>query len=143
MEYYFDYVADADGLLDRLESWDNIDIDAWLEQVQGSREEQLEQELEVIHEQLEQRDGLHRELVTELERKLEWYVDRLEKLYSQGIGKHDGTRERLQDRIEAFYQELRREQREHWQDRQSLERERRDVLRELEDSTDDLLAELL
>ena len=143
MEYYFDYVADSEGLLDRLSSWDDVDVNAWLEQSQESHEERLEQELGEIHEQLEGRDDLHAKIVDELERKLGWYIDRLEKLYTHGTGRSDGQRERLQDRIEAFYQEWRREQREHWQDRQQLEQERRAVLRELEEASDASLSEFL
>ena len=138
MEYYFDYVTDTQGLLDQLDSWDDVDVDAWLEQSQESREERLEQELAEIREQLEGRDELHGRIVDELE----WYVDRLEKLYTHGIGRTDGKRERLQDQIEAFYREWRREQREHWQDRQQLEQERRAVLREVEAATDESVSDV-
>ena len=142
MEYYFDYVTDTRGLFDQLDSWGDVDVDAWLEQSQKSHEERLEQELKEIREQLEGRDAVHTEIVVELEQKLEWYIDRLEKLYAHGIGQSDGKRERLQDRIEAFYREWRREQREHWQDRQQLELERRTILRELEEATDESLSDL-
>ena len=50
----------------------------------------------------------------------------------------------LKDQIEGFYTELRREKRSQWRDRQELEQERREILRELtEIKMDDLLSELL
>jgi hypothetical protein len=134
--------AEPDGLVDRLRAWD-ADIDDLLEESQASAEARLAEELERIEEQLEARDAVHEEIVDELEFKVEWYTDRLESLYKIGRGRKEGTRERLQNRIEAFYEELRQEQRQHWQDRQNLEQERRDLLRELAEventSVEDLL----
>lgn len=79
----------------------------------------------------------------ELESKLDWYSDRLKQLYNQFSGKQ-GERQQLKDQIEGFYTELRREKRSQWRDRQELEQERREILRELtEIKMDDLLSELL
>lgn len=52
-------------------------------------------------------------------------------------------RDRLRNRIEEFYRELRTENRGHWRDRQELERERREVLRERAEVNDDTLSDLL
>ncbi|QLG61887.1 hypothetical protein [Halorarum salinum] len=78
-----------------------------------------------------------------MERQIDRYVDRFEHLYTIGRGRLDGTRERVKDRLIAFYEELRDEQRDHWRDRQRIEQERRDVRRELAATGDDALADLL
>lgn len=124
-----------------IQAWDGVDVAALLEQAQTQQATWLRRELDRIHDQLEQRDVLHADLVDELEWKLDWYTDRLEELYSRGTGRRDGTRERLQNRIEQFYQELREERRQHWQDRQRLEEERREILRELDEATSDYLVD--
>jgi len=86
---------------------------------------------------------LHEEAISELESKLDWYSDRLEQLHNQFSGKH-GKREKLKDRIQEFYAELRRENRSRWRDRQELEQERREILRELNEvEMDDVLSEFL
>lgn len=135
--------GDDEGLVDRLSAWDDVDIEAVLERSQDAAAQRLEQELKRIDAQLDGRDAVHEEIVDELEWKIERYTDRLESLYKRGSGRRDGTRERLRNRIESFYRELREERREHWQDRQDLAQERRSVLRELEELDEDLLAELL
>lgn len=137
----YDY-AEQDSLVDRLQSWD-IDINEVLEGPHESAEERLAQELERIEQQLEARDAVKDEIVDELEFKVEWYTDRLESLYKTGRGRKNGKRERLQDRIEPFYGELREEQRKHWRDRQELEQERRDLFRELSEMKDESLSDLL
>jgi primosomal protein N' len=137
----YDY-ADREGLVDRLRSWD-IDLDEVLEESQESAEERLAEELGRIDRQLEARNDVHDEIVDELEWKVEWYTDRLESLYKMGQGRKDGKRERLQNQIETFYGELREEERKHWRDRQELEQERRDILRELAETEDSSVEELL
>lgn len=134
--------AKQPGLVNRLQSWD-IDINDVLEASQQSAEERLAEELERIKCQLDTRAEIHGDIVDELEFKVEWYTDRLESLYKTGRGRQDGKRERLQNRIETFYQELRMEHREHWRDRQDLEQERRAILHELAEVDDDTLDELL
>jgi len=137
----YDY-AERDGLVDRLQAWE-ININDVLEESQESAAERLAKELERIEQQLEARGTVHEEIVDELEFKVEWYTDRLESLYTTGRGRKDGKRERLQNRIEAFYQELRDEHRGHWRDRQKLEQERREIIRELTELGDMSLAELV
>ena len=122
--------------------WDDT-VDQLLDQAQQHQRERLEQELERIADQLDRRSEIHDKIVDELEWKRQRYTDRLEELYRQGRGQHDGTRQRLKDRIEEFSQALREERREHWQDRQQLERERRDVLRELDKATNEVLSDFL
>lgn len=86
----------------------------------------------------ERRDELREEAVTELESKLDWYIDRLETLY-QRPGRKPGERDHLKQKIEKFYQEIRREKQQHWRDRQELEKEIREVLRELDELEEPLL----
>lgn len=139
---YFDYNGIAEAVGDNSLDWDES-INRFLEQSQHQHRERLEAELAEINRQLDRRDEIHTEIVDAVEWKVEWYTDRLERLYMQGRGKQDGKRQRLQDRIEAFYQELRNEHRQHWRDRQDLEQERREVLREIAEAADDIVSELL
>lgn len=134
---------------DEYDAWDGHATDAWpgavdqfLEQSKRQHNERLANELDRIDEQLEERDAIHTEIVDELEWKIERYTDRLEHLYKTGMGKQDGTRERMKDRITSCQQQLREEHRDHWRDRQELERERRDIHRELAGLENDL-SELL
>ena len=126
-------------------AWDEHDTDAWpetidqfLERSQHRHNERLVTELNRIDEQLEERDAIHMEIVSELEWRIDRYTDRLEHFYNTGTGKQDGTRERVKDRIASFQQQLREEHRDHWRDRQELERERRTILRELAELEEDL-----
>ena len=139
---YFDYSESHEDFFDQgAGSWE-LDVEEFLEQSQQQERQKLQQELQRIGRQLDRREGLHEETVSELESKVEWYSDRLEQLRNQFSGKH-GEREKLKDRIQAFYTELRREKRNNWRDRQELEQERREILRELTDvKMDDLLSDL-
>lgn len=139
-EDYADYILDG---VPCVEATDWTEIAQLLEQSHEREQDRLEQELASIEQQLTERDRLHEDLVTELERKITRYTDRLEHLYTIGKGRLDGTRDRLKDRLTAFYQELREERRDHWQDRQQLEQERRQVQRELAEVADESLTELL
>lgn len=141
MEYvdYDRFAAEFDGWGD---SWDES-VARFLEQSHSDQQDQMEAELEQIDGQLDQRDEIHTDIVEDLEWKVERYTARLERLYQQRRGKLDGKRERLQDQIERFEKRLSDEAREHWRDRQKLEQERRDILRELAELDDDLLSEFL
>jgi len=125
----FDYTSD-------------FSVEEFLEQSQRSEEKRLEDELNRIEEQLESRDQVHEEVVDELESKLDWYRDRLEKLYKQGRGRNN-RRDRLKSKISSFYDQLRNEKLEHWQDKQELEMERRQLLRELDEINDVEITDLL
>ena len=120
--------------------WD-FDIEEFLEKSQRSEKQRLEKELERISEQLENREEIHQEALNELESKLDWYKDRLEKLYKQGRGR---KRERgeLKNQIQRFYQSIREEKQRCWKDRQRLEERRSEKLRELAELEDTPLSEL-
>ena len=101
----------------------------------------MEKELERISEQLENREEIHQEALNELESKLDWYKDRLEKLYKQGRGRK-GKRGELKNQIQRFYQSIREEKQRCWKDRQRLEERRSEKLRELAELEDTALSEL-
>jgi trichohyalin len=98
----------------------------------------LERELERIEAQLSERKEIFEEHRTELESKLDWYIERLETAYRQRRDPED-----LKQRIEEFYRLLRQERVKHWRDRQELEQDRRELLRELDKLSDADLSELL
>jgi len=119
---YFDY--------DRFQASLDQDISAFLEQSLEAEEARIDEELERINRQLEQRDQIKERNREELDSKLDWYLDRLEKLYN-GFTTDAEEKQRLKQKIEALYRELREERRRAWLDKQDLEAERRDLLREL------------
>lgn len=135
MEEYHEYVADVDSILNRLEPQD-YDTGELIETSQQNHGQRLEEELDRIKEQLEQRDEVHDEITDDLEWKLDRYKDRLEKMHTHARGKADGERERVKDRINELSALLREERRKHWQDKQTLQRERRELLRTLDEATD-------
>ncbi|SDQ40042.1 hypothetical protein [Natronobacterium texcoconense] len=118
-----------------------FDIEEFLDRSHEQERQRLEDELQRIDQELETRTALLDQAVDELESKLQWYVDRLELLYTRSTGK-DGERDRLKSRIESFYQDLRDERRTHWRDRQDLLADRRDVRRELDELEETNLLDL-
>lgn len=124
------------------DDWD-FDLEELLRESSEEQQDRLEKELERIEQQLEQRDQVHREVVDELESKLDWYKDRLVDLYKQRKGKSSEQND-LKNQITSFYRQLRKEKKQHWQDRQKLEQERRDLLRRIDEtSSEDFLDDLL
>lgn len=112
-----------------------FDIEEVLERSHEHQKHRIEQELEQLEEQVVERDALHHEIHEELESKLDWYLDRLDTLYTRGIG-HREDRDQLKAKIEEFYQLLRTEKRAHWRDTQDLKQERRSLVRELAELQD-------
>jgi len=126
---YFDYSSDLD------------DVEEFLERSQENEGRRLEEELERIDNQLEERDRIHQEVLDELESKPDWYLDRLKTMYRRCQGK-SGERGKLKSQIRDFYIEIGREKQRNWRDRQELEQDRKEVIRELnelEDSIPDLI----
>ncbi len=117
---------------------DELDVERFLQDSTERQEKRLEQELARIEEQLSEREEIFETHKSELESKLDWYIERLETAYRQRRDPED-----LKQRIEEFYQLLRQERVKHWRDRQELEQERRELLRELEVLSDADLTELL
>jgi len=130
---YLDYLESTDGT-----QFQDFDVADFLEQSQKNERQRLKKELELINRQLEERDRIHQETLDELESKLDWYTDRLEILYKQSRGKNE-KREKLKTQIKEFYREIREEKQSHWRDRQELEQDRRDIIRELNELEDNIL----
>jgi trichohyalin len=122
---YFDY-----GESEAFEGVSDFDVEEFLEESQKREQELLEQELERIDDLLEERERIHEDAVTELESKLDWYIERLEDLNRRGLNR---DKDDLKQRIEEFYNELREQERKHWLDRQELEKERRELEKELQE----------
>jgi hypothetical protein len=114
---------------------DDLDIGELLEESNQRQQQRLEEEPERIEQQLSRRDQVHREIVNELESKLDWYKDRLEALYKQKTEK-TGERKELKNQITSFYRQLREEKQQHWHDKQKLEQERRGLLSSIEEIND-------
>ncbi|KAB7514598.1 hypothetical protein DM867_05620 [Halosegnis rubeus] len=112
---------------------DDWDFDRFLEENQENQRQRLEAELERIQNQLDRRDELNEELLDEMSSKLDWYLKRLEEEYrSHGSSNVD----ELKSEVKRFYSLIRSEKQEHWNDKQRLERERRQLLREINELTD-------
>jgi dsDNA-specific endonuclease/ATPase MutS2 len=112
---------------------DGWDFDRFLEENQENQRQRLEAELERIQNQLDRRDELNEELLDEMSSKLDWYLKRLEEEYrSHGSSNVD----ELKSEVKRFYSLIRSEKQEHWNDKQRLERERRQLLREINELTD-------
>jgi len=122
---YFDYGTD-------------LDIEEFLRESQEQQERHLEAELERIEQQLEKREDIFEKHREDLESKLDWYLDRLKQAY-----RTMGEVEDLKEKVEEFYDLLREERVRHWRDKQELEKERRELLRELRELEDTDLSELL
>lgn len=120
----------------------DVDIAGLLDKSNDQERQRLDAELQRIDQELDERDSILAQAVNELDSKLEWYVGRLEMLYTRSLGKH-GDRERLKGRIESLYQALRDERRAHWRDRQQLLADRRRLERDRTELEDLDLSELL
>ncbi|ELZ80156.1 calcium binding protein [Haloferax gibbonsii ATCC 33959] len=106
-----------------------------LERSQQRHEQRLEDELDRIDDQLQQRDKIHEDAIEELKSKLDWYKQRLKDLYHHSFGQQE-KKQRLKNQIDRFYKELRTEKRQHWRDIQELESERRQLLVEIDEHDD-------
>jgi len=109
---------------------DDWDLDQFLEENQEQQRQRLETELERIQDQLNRRDEINEEVLDELGSKLDWYLQRLEDEYrTRGKSNVD----ELKSEVKRFYALIRDEKQQHWNDKQRLERERRQLLRDLKE----------
>jgi hypothetical protein len=115
-----------------------FDVEEFLRESNRKQERHLEEELERIERQLEAREVIFESNRGELESKLEWYLDRLENAY-----KTTGDVEELKEKITEFYDLLREERVRHWRDRQELEKERWELLKELSELEEIDISKLL
>ncbi|RKD95620.1 hypothetical protein [Halopiger aswanensis] len=119
------------------------EIDRLLSEAYREERERVETLLKEIEGQIQERTGLHEDLIHELEQELERYEENLQKLLRQfGSGSREKKAHQKQ-RIQELKQEIREEQQRHWHDRQKLLAERREARRELDALDDNLLTSLL
>ena len=123
---------------------DDINATEILEQSRATQQDVLQRELERIEDQLEERNRLYRDVRDDLTTRIKRYRNELQHARSRPFGGNEARREELKDTIEGLSVELRQERRDHWMDRQRLEQERRDVLRQLDRIVeDDVIEDLL
>ncbi|WP_436935721.1 hypothetical protein [Halovenus marina] len=116
----------------------DLDVEEFLKQSHDRQELRLEEELNRIEQQLEEREAIFEQHREDLESKLDWYLERLEKAY-----KLTGNVDELKQKVTEFYNLLREERVQHWRDKQELEKERRELLRELNELEETDLTQLL
>jgi DNA repair exonuclease SbcCD ATPase subunit len=138
-----DYTEYAEDIFDNHGAWEDMDIHELLTRTRDATKERLERELERIKGELDERETIHHSIVEDLKGKVDWYVNQLQALYTGFSVVDEDRSDRLKQEIRSFYQKLRDEQRDHWRDRQRLERERRDLIHQLEELDDDALKYLL
>jgi len=131
---YFEYPAEAGTQPGSALSWDKIR--ELLEQSNGRKKQRLQEELERIEDQIEHREALYREAVDRIQRQIDRYTSTLQTLYNRSFGGGSDAREPVKEALADLYDDLQREKRQHWQDRQSLEQERREILRQLDELDD-------
>ena len=114
-----------------------FDVEEFLREEQRSEKERLGQELNRLESLLEERRDIHSETVEDLESRIDWYLEKLEKTY-RGLGSGDTEeQERLKSKIEGFYSDIRSEKRQQWRDKIELEMEIREVEKALEEIRDE------
>lgn len=119
-------------------SWN--DIDGFLEQSIRNEKDRLEQQLEQIYRQLDERKQIHEEKIESIEAEIRRQKDRLDSA-NRAPGNDDVQ---IRNRLQVLYQEKWEAKESVWQDKQDLLEEKRDVvqeIRELDESRD--LEELL
>jgi len=137
---YFEYPAD-DRESSHL-SWDSIRD--FLEQSDAKEKQRLQDELERIEDQIEHREELYQETIHRIKEQIDRYTGTLQTLYNRPFGGNPEAKEAIKETLAELYDDLQREKRQHWQDRQSLEQERREILRQLDELSDAAsLADLL
>lgn len=142
MVNYFDYsdVEHNQTNENELLGWD---VESILSTATQNERERMLDQVERIEHQLEERQELHEHALEELESQLDWYIDRLERLYKRTFGKRE-EKDELKARVRTLYDELREEKQEFWRDKEQLEREKRQILRELSElNTDEWITEFL
>lgn len=127
---YFDYGEEDLG--------SGFDVEDFLEKSQNRQRQRLEDQLERIEEQLDERERIFKSQRSGLESKLDQRLEELETAY-----RLSGDVEELKNEIKELYNQLHQEELKHWRDRQELEDERRALLEELNELSDINLKDLL
>jgi DNA repair ATPase RecN len=126
---YFDYEAED---LDT-----GFDVEGFLERSQKRHKTRLRQQLERIENQLEERDRIFEERRSGIQSKLDQRLEELEAAY-----RLSGDVEDVKQEIKELYIALDQVKKENWSDRQELEKERRELIRELDELSDSNLDRL-
>lgn len=135
MAEYFEY-----NEFDQTQNWS---VEGLVEDSLEAEKSRLEDSLERIRELLEEREEVRETHLDKLSSKLDWYIQRLETLRRRP-GSQPRREADLKEHIEKFYDEIRKERRVSWRDRQELEAERRELLQELGEAEDtDLVLDCL
>lgn len=135
MSASLDYIVQdsVDYNLYNSSSWN--DIDGFLEQSILNEKQRLEQQLEQIYRQLDEREQIHEDRIESIEDEIFRQKDRLDSA-ERRPGNDDVQ---VRHRLESLYQEKWEAQQSVWNDKQDLLEEKRSLereLRELEESQD-------
>jgi DNA repair exonuclease SbcCD ATPase subunit len=123
-------------LEDGSENYEWDDIDEMLEESRRRQKNRLQQHLDEIEEQIRERHEVYEKYIEILEERISVHDNRLD-----GAGNVNRPfEEEVLAKLEDLYESLRGEMREKWRDIQELEREKREIEKELDELKD---AELL
>lgn len=128
---YFEYPADGGDYDASSLSWERIR--GLLDQSDDQKRQRLRNELERIEDQIQHREDLYQEAVDRIQCEIDRYTSTLQTMYNRTFGGGPEVREPVKEALATLYSDLHREKRQHWQDLQSLEQERRDILHQLEE----------
>lgn len=112
------------------------DVEEFLEESRRRQEQRLKQHLQEIKEQIRERHEVYEKYMEVLENRISVHQDRK----SDAGNVRRPFEEEVLSKLEDLYESLRGEMREKWRDIQELEREKREVEKELDELKD---AELL
>ena len=137
---YFDYeAASVNG--NTGESWG--EIKAFLEQSEEQQKERLAKQLILIGRQLEERKEIREKTTEDIQRQIERCTSTLRQIYQGPFGGNSEERETVTDELADLYAELREVYRQYWDDRQTLEKERREIIQQMEELDDESLSSIL
>lgn len=144
---YFDYssaepAAQPSGSDDRW-SFNWGEVQAFLQDSVDEQQQRLEMELERIYEQLDSRREVHEEAVDRIESKISEYVKELNKELNRPFAGREEHRRELREKIGSLYDDLSAARTRFWNDVQRLEREKREVLLQIDEVEDEDLSDLL
>lgn len=108
-------------------SWD--DVDGFLEQSILNEKQRLEQQLQQIYRQLEERNQIHNQKMDSIESEIRKQTDRLESA-ERGPGNNDIN---IRHRLEELYTQKWEAEQSLWRDKQDLLGEKRNLMRELQE----------
>lgn len=114
--------------------WD--DVDSLLEESRRRQEQRLQEHLQEIEDQVRERNKVYEKYIGNLEDRIKVHKDRMQ----EAADTSKPFKEEVLSKLEDLYESLRGEMREKWRDVQKLEREKREIEKELDELKD---AELL